>query len=61
MPAVKKLHQESDGNTKPEYIFGHSCQAVTLAVKAGAGFRAAAGLPYPRGSGLQQSQPPHAS
>jgi len=38
MPAVKKLHQESDGNTKPEYIFGHSCQAVTLAVKAGAGF-----------------------
>jgi len=38
MPAAKKLHQESDGNTKPEYIFGHSCQAVTLAVKAGAGF-----------------------
>lgn len=38
MPAVKKLHQESDGNTKPEYIFGHSCQAVSLAVKAGASF-----------------------
>jgi hypothetical protein len=38
MPAVKRLHQESDGNTKPEYIFGHSCQAVALAVKAGAGF-----------------------
>jgi hypothetical protein len=38
MPAVKKLHQESDGNTKPEYIFGHSCQAVSLAIRAGAGF-----------------------
>jgi hypothetical protein len=38
MPSVKKLHQESDGNTKPEFIFGHSCQAVALAVKAGAGF-----------------------
>ena len=37
MPAVKKLHQESDGNTKPEYIFGHSCQAVAVAVKAGLG------------------------
>ena len=35
MPGVKKLHQESDGNTKPEYIFGHSCQAV--AVRAGVG------------------------
>ena len=30
MPAVKKLHQESESNTKPEYIFGHSCQAVAL-------------------------------
>jgi len=30
MPAVKKLHQESDSNTKPKYIFGHSCQAVTI-------------------------------
>lgn len=38
MPAVKKLHQESDGNTKPEYISGHSCQAAALTVKAGAGF-----------------------
>jgi hypothetical protein len=25
MPAVKKLHQESQNNSKPEYIFGHSC------------------------------------
>jgi hypothetical protein len=30
MPAVKKLHQESESNTKPEYIFGHSCQAVAI-------------------------------
>jgi len=28
MPAVKLLHQESDSNTKPEYIMGHSLQAV---------------------------------
>jgi len=34
MPAVKKLHQESDSNTKPEYIFGHSCQAVAVLARA---------------------------
>ena len=34
MPGVKKLHQESDSNTKPEYIFGHSCQAVALLTQA---------------------------
>ena len=34
MPGVKKLHQESESNTKPEYIFGHSCQCVALAVRA---------------------------
>lgn len=34
MPAVKLLHQESDNNTKPEYIMGHSCQAVSLVVGA---------------------------
>lgn len=33
MPAVKRLFQESESNTKPQYIFGHSCQA--LAVLAG--------------------------
>jgi len=38
MPGVKKLHQESDNNTKPEYIYGHSCQSITLAVKAGNSF-----------------------
>ncbi|MGC9026144.1 MAG: transposase [bacterium] len=30
MPAVKKLHQESESNTKPSYIFGHYCQAVAI-------------------------------
>lgn len=35
MPGVKKLHQESESNSKPEYIFGHSCQAIAVAVKAG--------------------------
>ncbi len=34
MPAVKKLHQQSDSNTKPEYIFGHSCQAIAILMKA---------------------------
>jgi hypothetical protein len=34
MPAVKLLHQQSQSNTKPSYIMGHSCQAV--AVLAGA-------------------------
>jgi len=28
MPAVKKLHQSSQNNTKPAYIFGHSQQAI---------------------------------
>lgn len=30
MPAVKRLHQQSDSNTKPSYIMGHSCQAVAI-------------------------------
>lgn len=30
MPAVKHLHQQSDSNTKPSYIMGHSCQAVAI-------------------------------
>jgi len=32
MPGVKKLHQESDSNTKPEYIMGHSTQAIAILV-----------------------------
>ena len=34
MPGVKKLHQQSESNTKPEYIFGHSCQAVAILAQA---------------------------
>jgi hypothetical protein len=34
MPGVKKLHQQSESNTKPEFIFGHSCQAVALLTQA---------------------------
>jgi hypothetical protein len=34
MPGVKKLHYESESNTKPEYIFGHSCQAIAVMTQA---------------------------
>ena len=36
MPAVKRLHQQSESNTKPEFITGHSMQAVSLLVCAAA-------------------------
>jgi hypothetical protein len=35
MPAVKLLHQESESNTKAEYIMGHSFQAVSILSQAG--------------------------
>lgn len=38
MPAVKSLHQESNNNSKPEYIMGHSWQVVSLLVRAASGF-----------------------
>ncbi|MFZ3084883.1 transposase [Rhodoferax ferrireducens] len=37
MPGVKLLHQESQNNTKPEYIMGHSFQALSLLVHASGG------------------------
>ena len=37
MPSVKSLHQEQQNNTKPEYIMGHSIQAVSLLVQSAAG------------------------
>jgi len=37
MPAVKKLHQGSNDNTKPNYIWGHSFQAIALLVKSKVG------------------------
>jgi hypothetical protein len=30
MPAVKKLHQSSESNSKRSWIMGHSCQAVSI-------------------------------
>ena len=33
MPAVKRLHQESANNSKPEFISGHSFQALGLLVQ----------------------------
>src|SRR6201981_1275423 len=38
MPAVKLLHQQSNCSTKPEYIMGHSLQAVALLVNAASSF-----------------------
>ncbi len=38
MPAVKLLHQVSESNTKPEYIMGHSIQAVSVLVSAASSF-----------------------
>ena len=37
MPGVKKLHQGSQNNSKPEYIMGHSFQALSLLVAGPAG------------------------
>ena len=34
MPGVKLLHQQSESNTKPEFIMGHSLQAVSVLVEA---------------------------
>ena len=38
MHAVKLLHQQSEANTKPEYIMGHSLQAVGILVHAASSF-----------------------
>jgi len=44
MPAVKLLHQESQNNTKPEYVMGHSFQALSLLVHSAGGQVAAVPL-----------------
>jgi len=44
MPAVKSLHQQSESNSKPEYIMGHSFQAISLLVKGLGGHVAAVPL-----------------
>lgn len=40
MPGVKKLHQESENVTKPEWIRGHYFGAISLLLKAGSSFKA---------------------
>ena len=37
MPAVKSLHQESENNSKPAFIMGHSFQALGLLVSGSVG------------------------
>ena len=44
MPAVKKLHQSSDNNSKPPFIFGHSLQVLCLLVGGAAGCASAVPL-----------------
>jgi hypothetical protein len=44
MPAVKSLHQQSASNSKPEYIMGHSFQAISLLVQGPSGHVAAVPL-----------------
>ena len=44
MPAVKSLHQQSASNSKPEYIMGHSFQAISLLVQGASGQVAAVPL-----------------
>jgi DDE superfamily endonuclease len=50
MPAVKLLHQQSASNPKPEYITGHSFQAVSLLVES----RLAMSPPCPWGSRIHE-------
>jgi len=35
MPAVKLLHQSGESNTKPDFIMGHSCQALAFLGRVG--------------------------
>jgi hypothetical protein len=44
MPAVKSLHQQSASNSKPEFIMGHSFQAISLLVQGASGHVAAVPL-----------------
>jgi len=44
MPAVKMMHQQSASNSKPEYIMGHSFQAISMLVQGASGHVAAVPL-----------------
>jgi len=52
MPAVKKLHQESANNSKPEFIFGHSFQCISQLTQTAQGFVAAVPLAARIGEGV---------
>lgn len=52
MPAVKCLHQESENNSKPEYIMGHSFQVLAVLVSAAADHVVAVPLLARLGEGL---------
>src|SRR5712671_4677453 len=57
MPAVKLLHQQSESNTKPEYIMGHSMQAIGLLRTRGSErLLRTARRAYPRRLGMVQSR-----
>jgi hypothetical protein len=49
MPAVKMLHQQSASNSKPEFIMGHSFQAISLLVQGASGHVAAVPPTYRAG------------
>ena len=57
MPAVKPLHQVSESNTKPEYILGHSIQAVSVLASAASMFFA---VPLSAPSSPQTAHPVNA-
>jgi len=60
MPGVKLLHQQSESNNKPEYIMGHSLQAVSLLVHAAASvFAVPLAIRIHDGRGVVQSRPPY--
>jgi len=55
MPAVKKLHQNSENNSKPPFIFGHSLQAMSLLVYARGGHTCAVPMAAPIHEGVAWS------
>lgn len=57
MPAVKCLHQESQNNSKAEYIMGHSFQVISLLVTAASGQVVAVPLLSRICEGLKRSGP----
>lgn len=57
MPAVKCLHQESQNNSKAEYIMGHSFQVISLLVTAATGQVVAVPLLSRICEGLKRSGP----